>query len=58
MSRFILNLRMATELTVGMTDMSMLSLHFTSQPVSSRAIGDFGVPLQFVSGPHEDDIEI
>ena len=57
MSRFILNLRLAAELTVGVSDMSMLSLHFTSQHVSSSAIGDFGVLVQFISDPHEDDLE-
>ena len=56
MSRFILNLRMAAELTVGMSGMSMSTLHFTSQPFSSRAIEAFGVPVEF--DPHEDDLDI
>ncbi|KAI0702697.1 hypothetical protein C8Q76DRAFT_802293 [Earliella scabrosa] len=57
MSRFMLNLRVAAELSAGMSGMSMSSLHFMSQPFSSRAIGDFGVPVEFVSHPHEEDLE-
>ena len=58
MSRFILNLRVAAELSAGMSGMSMSSLYFMSQPFSSRAIEAFGVPVEFVSDPHEDDLEI